>query len=159
MRQRNPESLPNIRRIDTPRTVRRQTHAWQVHVVRQGSEHTKSFSDGTYSSKRDARTAAIHYRDALLDKLPPSFTQLGIQTSPHSNTGHVGISHTFQKSGKTEKPIPCFSASVRIEKGIVRNTHIFYESGEYEKGLRRAVQWRNHHLNQRRVKVENKRKS
>lgn len=159
MKYRNPESLPNIRRIDTPPAARRQTHAWQVHVVRQGSEHTKMFSDGVYNSKVDARAAAIHYRDALLDQLPPSFTELGIQTNPRSNTGHIGITHTFQKSGKAEKPIACFSVSVRTAKTVVQNTHIYYEPGQYENGLRQALRWRNGRLKQREAEVERKRKT
>jgi hypothetical protein len=159
MKYRNPESLPNIRRIDTPSRAKRQTHGWQVHVVRQGNEHTKHFSDGAYDSKAEARTAAIHYRDALLEKLPPSFTELGIQTNPHSNTGHVGITHTVQRSGKAEKPIPCFSVSVRTAMGVVKNTHIFYKSGEYEKGLRKSLRWRNERLKQRKGEVERRRRS
>jgi hypothetical protein len=159
VRPSNPESLPNIRRIDTRPKANRQTHGWQVHVVRQHDEHTKHFSDNTYGGKYVARTAAIHYRGVLLDQLPPSFTELGIQTSAHSNTGHVGITHTHQLSGKAEKPIPCFSVSVRTAKGVVRNTHIFYEPGKYEQGLKKSLRWRNKDLDERAEKIERRRKN
>lgn len=158
MKPSNPESLPNIRRIDSSPRAARQTHGWQVHAVRQHEEHTKLFSDSMYGGKYAARTAAIHYRDALLDKLPPSFTELGIQTSPHSNTGHVGITHTHQLSGKAKKRIPCFSVSVRTAKGVVRNTHIFYKPGQYERGLKGALRWRNEQLDARAEELERKRR-
>lgn len=111
-----------------------------------------------YGGKYAARTAAIHYRDALLNKLPPSFTELGIQTSPHSNTEHVGITHTHQLSGKAQKHIPCFSVSVRTAKGVVRNTHIFYEPGQYERGLKQALRWRSQQLDVRAKQLERKRR-
>jgi hypothetical protein len=157
MKPSNPESLPNIRRIDSRPKAKRQTHGWQVHVVRQQDEQTKLFSDGAYGGKRPARAAAIHFRDALLEKLPPSFTELGVQTSPHSNTGHVGVTHTHQLSGKLGKPLPCFSVSVRTAKGVVRNTHVFYKPGQYERGLTQALRWRKKQLQERAEQVEARR--
>jgi len=63
----NPESLLNIRRIDSPKN-----YGFQVHIVRQGKERTKMFSDSVYGEKEVAREAAILYRGALIKELPPS---------------------------------------------------------------------------------------
>lgn len=145
-RTRNPESLPNIRRIDTPPSRKRQTHGFQVHVKRQFAEYTKHFSDAVYGSKQDAREAAIFYRDGLLNRLSFSYKELGYNTVTHSNTGHSGISHTAQTSGKVkQRQLPCFSVAVRSTSGRVENTHFFYDPeqpGGYEAALGEAVNWR-----------------
>jgi hypothetical protein len=152
-RLKNPESLPNIRRIDTPPGRKRQTHGFQVHVMRQFTEHTKHFSDSLYGSKDEARAAAVFYRDGLLDRLPFSYKQLGYNTVSNSNTGHCGISHTRQPSGKVkQKLLPCFSASVRSANGQVENTYFYYDPdapGRYEAALDQAVCWREAKLKQR----------
>jgi len=69
-KRRNPESEPNIRRIDTKPRAKKQTHGYQVHFLRGDKVVTKLFSDSVYGSKRAARRAARKFRDAALRRLP-----------------------------------------------------------------------------------------
>ena len=49
MRKRtNPDSEPNIRRIDTKTRAKKQTHGFQVHFLRGTEVLTKMFSDTIY---------------------------------------------------------------------------------------------------------------
>jgi len=68
MRRRpNPESEANIRRIDTKRRAKKQTHGFQVHFLRGDRVVTKMFSDG---GKEAARRAARKFKQATLRRLP-----------------------------------------------------------------------------------------
>ncbi|MBX6324750.1 MAG: hypothetical protein IRY93_01795 [Chthoniobacterales bacterium] len=69
-KRRNPESEPNIRRIDTKPRAKKQTHGYQVHFLRGDKIVTKLFSDSVYGGKRAARRAARKFRDAVLRRLP-----------------------------------------------------------------------------------------
>lgn len=145
----NPESLLNIRRIDSKRT-----HGFQVHIVRQGKKRTKMFSDSVYGAKDIAKEAAILYRDALIKKLPPSYTELGIQTSTRSNTGYTGVSYTFgRSSGPEGKKLPCFSVTTRSEQGKAVNRSIFIVDKGYKAALEEAIQIRALILAERERKV------
>lgn len=148
-RRTNPESLENIKRIDGVRT-----HGFQVYIQRQKKVHTKLFSDSVFASKARAREAAILYRDFMLDRLPPSFTELGIQPTPRSNTGLTGISFTFGRSSSTKsKKLPCFSVSVRPEMGKTLNRHIYLTDKSYKEGLKEAIKLRNTILAEREDKL------
>src|SRR5207247_329818 len=71
MRRRpNPESEANIRRIDTKRRAKKQTHGFQVHFLRGDRVVTKMFSDSLYGGKEAARRAARKFKQATLRRLP-----------------------------------------------------------------------------------------
>src|SRR2546429_8370251 len=58
MRKRgNPDSEPNIRRIDTKTRAKKQTHGFQVHFLRGTEVLTKMFSDTIYGGEGGARRA------------------------------------------------------------------------------------------------------
>ncbi len=150
---RNPESLPNIKRIDSKSGVKRQTHGWQVHFARGTDKQTKFFSDGAYSSKGEAKQAVISYRDRLKPTLPLSVPERGFRDKARSNTGEVGISYTFE-SRKTCPDVRCFSVTVMQRSGEPINRKFIVEEGEYEKVLRKAIKWRDSVLNERRLIIE-----
>jgi hypothetical protein len=91
----------NITRIDiepsaeSPR--RSATHGWQVRVRRNGTRHTKFFSDSRHGSPNVALDAALAYRDTLLDELPDATPPSARRA--WSNTGVSGLS-LRTKSGK-----------------------------------------------------------
>jgi len=68
-RRPNPDSETNIRRIDTKRRARKQTHGFQVHFLRGTSVLTRMFSDTLYGGKEGARRAARKFRKATLRRL------------------------------------------------------------------------------------------
>jgi hypothetical protein len=71
MRRRpNPDSESNIRRIDTKRRAKRQTHGFQVHFLRGDQVITRMFSDSIYGGKEGARRAARRFKRATLRHLP-----------------------------------------------------------------------------------------
>jgi hypothetical protein len=61
-RQSNPQSEPNIRRIDTKTRAKKQTHGFQVHLLRGKTAITKMFSDSLYGGKEAARRAARNFK-------------------------------------------------------------------------------------------------
>jgi hypothetical protein len=66
----NPDSEQNIRRIDTKRRARKQTHGFQVHFLRGGNTVTRLFSDNGYGGKEGARRAARKFRKSAMGELP-----------------------------------------------------------------------------------------
>jgi hypothetical protein len=71
MRRRpNPDSEPNIRRIDTKARAKKQTHGFQVHFLRGSNVVTKMFSDSIYGGKEGARRAARRFRRTATRRLP-----------------------------------------------------------------------------------------
>jgi hypothetical protein len=67
MRRRpNPDSEANIRRIDTKKRAKKQTHGFQVHFLRGLTAVTKMFSDSIYGGKEAARRAARKFRGSAL---------------------------------------------------------------------------------------------
>ena len=71
MRKRgNPDSEPNIRRIDTKTRAKKQTHGFQVHFLRGTKVVTNMFSDIIYGGKKAARRAAREFRRAAMRRLP-----------------------------------------------------------------------------------------
>ena len=66
----NPDSEANIRRIDSkPRAVK-QTHGFQVHLLRGEESVTRLFSDARFGGKEGARKAARKFRKATIGDLP-----------------------------------------------------------------------------------------
>lgn len=85
--------LHHITRIDIEPSDeypdRHSTHGWQVRARRNGTRHSKFFSDSKHGGKEAAVEAAIKYRDELLKDLPePDSTP----RKAWSNTGVVGLS-------------------------------------------------------------------
>lgn len=71
MRKRpNPDSEPNIRRIDSKARAKKQTHGFQVHFLRGREVVTKMFSDTIYGGKESARRAARKFKSSAARKLP-----------------------------------------------------------------------------------------
>jgi hypothetical protein len=70
MRRRpNPQSEANIRRIDTKKRAKKQTHGFQVHFLRGTTAVTKMFSDSIYGGKEAARRAARKFKRSAMNKL------------------------------------------------------------------------------------------
>ncbi|HMJ06404.1 MAG TPA: hypothetical protein VK474_09145 [Chthoniobacterales bacterium] len=71
MRKRpNPDSEPNIRRIDSKARATKQTHGFQVHFLRGREVVTKMFSDTIYGGKESARRAARKFKRSAMLELP-----------------------------------------------------------------------------------------
>lgn len=66
----NPDSEANIRRIDTKPKAKKQTHGFQVHLLRGEQAITRLFSDNAYGGKEAARRAARKFKRAALVDLP-----------------------------------------------------------------------------------------
>src|SRR5436190_12420989 len=66
----NPDSEPNIRRIDTKARAKKQTHGFQVHFLRRGETVTRLFSDSGYGGKEGARRAARKFKRMAMSDLP-----------------------------------------------------------------------------------------
>ena len=67
-RRSNPDSEPNIRRIDTKARAKKQTHGFQVHFLRGKNSVTKMFSDSVYGGKEAARRAARAFRGKAMGR-------------------------------------------------------------------------------------------
>lgn len=71
MRKRaNPDSEPNIRRIDSKARAEKQTHGFQVHFLRGREVVTRMFSDTIYGGKEGARRAARKFKKSAMLALP-----------------------------------------------------------------------------------------
>jgi hypothetical protein len=66
----NPDSEANIRRIDTKPRAKKQTHGFQVHLLRGTRAITKLFSDTIYGGKEGARRAARKFKRSALGEMP-----------------------------------------------------------------------------------------
>ena len=66
----NPDSEPNIRRIDTKPRAKKQTHGFQMHFLRGRETVTRLFSDSGYGGKEGARRAARKFKRAAMSDLP-----------------------------------------------------------------------------------------
>ena len=69
MRRPNPQSESNIRRIDTKRRAKKQTHGFQVHFIRGTQAVTKMFSDSVYGGREAARRAARKFKRTAMASL------------------------------------------------------------------------------------------
>jgi hypothetical protein len=66
----NPDSEPNIRRIDSKPRAKKQTHGFQVHFLRGNDAVSKMFSDTIYGGKEGARRAARKFKRGAMADLP-----------------------------------------------------------------------------------------
>ncbi len=66
----NPDSEPNIRRIDSKPRAKKQTHGFQVHFLRGNDAVSKMFSDTVYGGKESARRAARKFKRSAMMDLP-----------------------------------------------------------------------------------------
>ncbi len=89
MRKRpNPDSEANIRRIDTKPRAQKQTHGFQVHLLRGTKAVTKLFSDTRFGGKEGARRAARKFRREMLGDLPDRIFRGPIPApKPSASTG------------------------------------------------------------------------
>jgi len=67
-RRSNPDSEPNIRRIDTKARANKQTHGFQVHFLRGKNSVTRMFSDSLYGGKEGARRAARKFKRSAMGR-------------------------------------------------------------------------------------------
>lgn len=67
-RRSNPDSEPNIRRIDTKARAKKQTHGFQVHFLRGKTAVTRMFSDSLYGGKEGARRAARRFKGGAIGR-------------------------------------------------------------------------------------------
>jgi hypothetical protein len=74
-RRSNPDSEQNIRRIDTKKRARKQTHGFQVHFLRGTKSVTRMFSDSLYGGKEGARRAARKFKRSALGRAPKRRTR------------------------------------------------------------------------------------
>jgi hypothetical protein len=74
-RRSNPDSEPNIRRIDTKARAKKQTHGFQVHFLRGTNSVTRMFSDSLYAGKEGARRAARRFKKAAMGRAPKRGTR------------------------------------------------------------------------------------
>lgn len=84
-----------ITRID-----HKNTHGWNVRIVKDGETHSKLFSDGVYGGKRKALEAARAYRDKLHQKLfrrPVSEKREIRYSNARNTTGVVGVALSVRK--------------------------------------------------------------
>jgi hypothetical protein len=66
----NPDSEANIRRIDTRPRAKKQTHGFQVHLLRGDQAITRLFSDTNFGGKEGARRAARKFKRSALGDMP-----------------------------------------------------------------------------------------
>jgi len=69
-RRSNPDSEANIRRIDTKKRAKKQTHGFQVHFLRGKNAVTRMFSDSLYGGKEGARRAARKFKKRAIGRAP-----------------------------------------------------------------------------------------
>jgi hypothetical protein len=74
-RRSNPDSEQNIRRIDTRKRAKKQTHGFQVHFLRGTKAVTRMFSDSLYGGKQGARRAARKFKQSALRRAPKRGTR------------------------------------------------------------------------------------
>ncbi|MDQ6809848.1 MAG: hypothetical protein M3Z64_10585 [Verrucomicrobiota bacterium] len=109
MRKRsNPDSEANIRRIDTKARASKQTHGFQVHLLRGESAVTKLFSDTRFGGKEGARRAARKFRREMLGDLPervfrgpvPAAKRSGAKRPAKAASGSKNASRSKKSRGR-----------------------------------------------------------
>jgi hypothetical protein len=141
-RRTNPLSERNIKRIDTRPDAIKQTHGFQVCISREGSLHTKHFSDSLFGGIKGSLKKARSYRDSMLADMPPlEASRIAHTTNAKNKSGHVGISYRKYKTakGKTTRLI---AVSVRAEKGKTISRVYRYTKEDHDKMLAEAIAFR-----------------
>ncbi|HET6569571.1 MAG TPA: AP2 domain-containing protein [Rhodothermales bacterium] len=97
----------NVYRIDIEATSaypnRHPTHGWQVRIRRQGTQHTKFFSDERSGGRQKALEAAIAYRDDLLKELPEPADSVLESAKARSKTGVIGLNFCNKDDGSGKR--------------------------------------------------------
>lgn len=96
----NPDSEPNIRRIDSKARASKQTHGFQVHVLRGSESITRMFSDSVYGGKESARRAARRFRREALAELPER-TFGGLRSVKERQSSSSARGKAGKKTGRT----------------------------------------------------------
>lgn len=101
------EDRRNIYRIDIEPTdlhpARISTHGWQVRVRRQGTQHTKFFSDAQHGGSQGAFEAAEVYRNNLVSSLPEPIDSVMASAKARSRTGVIGLNFCMKDDGSGNK--------------------------------------------------------
>lgn len=101
------EDRRNIYRIDIEPTdlhpARVSTHGWQVRVRRQGTQHTKFFSDAQHGGSQGAFEAAEVYRNSLINSLPEPIDSAIASAKARSKTGVIGLNFCMKDDGSGKK--------------------------------------------------------
>ena len=138
----NPLSEQNIKRIDTRPGSPKQTHGFQVYICRQGTVHTKHFSDRAMGGQKKALKAARDYRDALLEKLPPQeLIRISHTRNARNTSGHVGVSFRERANLKGDL-VRYICVSVRPERGKGINRSFRYTKSTKAEVLAEALAFR-----------------
>lgn len=80
------------------------THGWWVRIRRRGFTHSKLFSDGVWKGKKKALTAAIAWRDELLEKAPRKPQLKTESRNKGIKTGVTGLSLLYTQGRKGQLP-------------------------------------------------------
>lgn len=148
-RRSNPLSERNIKRIDTRPDASKQTHGFQVCISRNGSLHTKHFSDSLFGGVKGALKQARAYRDEMLADMPPlEASRIAHTTNAKNKSGHVGISYRKYKTAKG-KVTRLIAVSVRAEKGKTVSRVYRYTKEDHDEVLAEAIAFREKLLNDR----------
>ena len=151
MKNKNPLSERNIKRIDKiPKNGTGETHAFQVHVKRDGITLTRTFSDGVYGGKREALENARTFKEELIKSLPEPNDSLPFRKRKiASNTSGIpGISISEEKNSKNEI-IYLVQSSARIEKGISKNIKIRVPKDQLILTIQNLLRWRHELIRKR----------
>ena len=128
----------NIFRIDIEPNEkypnRHPTHGWQVRIRRQGTQHTKFFSESKHGGREDALQASIKYRDELLEVLPEPDDPARRSAEARSKTGVIGLNYC-QKDDGSGREKPYVQLSWLTKAGKRRGASYSVEKW----GLRRAL--------------------
>lgn len=104
MRKRsNPDSEQNIKRIDTKKNAKKQTHGFQVHFVRGSSTGTRMFSDAVFGGKEQSRKAARKYRREVMGDLPPRTTLTQARAAKASKQAAASVKKPAAKKAAPAK--------------------------------------------------------
>lgn len=138
----NPLSEQNIKRIDTRPGSPKQTHGFQVYICRQGTVHTKHFSDRAMGGQKKALKAARAHRDALLEELPPQeLIRISHTRNARNTSGHVGVSFR-ERSNLKGSVVRYICVSVRPERGKGINRSFRYTKATKSEVLKEALAFR-----------------
>ena len=148
-RRSNPLSERNIKRIDTRADAAKQTHGFQVCISRNGSLHTKHFSDSLFGGTKGAQKAARAYRDEMLADMPEiEASRIAHTQNAKNKSGHVGISYRKYKTAKG-KLTRLIAVSVRAEKGKTLTRVFRYDKNDHDQVLDEAIAFRERVLQER----------
>ncbi|OIO60456.1 MAG: hypothetical protein COZ46_07695 [Verrucomicrobia bacterium CG_4_10_14_3_um_filter_43_23] len=140
MKTKKQKPNKGISRIDSG-----STHGWFVRAYRNGKTYAKLFSDKKLGGKKQARAAAIEYRDSLFTKIsdiPKQSTGRRIVFKDARNTtGVLGVCRTKKRSpnGTVHE---CFSVSWRPASGVQKCTSFSIKKYGEKKAFEKAVSLR-----------------